>query len=234
MRWAVGVGAAIMSAIGLVLLFLLTLATNNRDLYERNFAWLLGVNVLVALVLLAVFAYPLLAYWMDEQFARNGAAVLALMALSQFVDSLTSLPSLVNDGMGHPRVTGLFAVTRALAGVAIVYAGVAGWGIAGAAWGHLGASILFTLAFLAYVHGRTVPTSLLRLCTRAYVPGMAGAAGVALAASLAEHWFHRGALDFALILASTLALLGLAGMLFVVEGDDRRWAWARVKALGGG
>ena len=31
-RWAVGVGAAIMSAIGLVLLFLLTLATNNRVL----------------------------------------------------------------------------------------------------------------------------------------------------------------------------------------------------------
>jgi len=186
------------------------------------------------LVLLAVFAYPLLAYWMDEQFARNGAVVLALMALSQFVDSLTSLPSLVNDGMGHPRVTGLFAVTRALAGVLIVYVGVAGWGIAGAAWGHLGASVLFTLAFLAYVHGRTVPTSLLRLCTRAYLPGMMGAAGVALAASLAEHWFHRGALDFALILVSTLALLGLAGMLFVVERDDRRWAWARVKALGGG
>jgi len=39
-----------------VLLFLLTQATNNRALYERNFAWLLGVNVLVALVLLAVLA----------------------------------------------------------------------------------------------------------------------------------------------------------------------------------
>ncbi len=39
-RWAVGVGAATMTAIGLVLLFLLTLATNNRALYERNYAWL--------------------------------------------------------------------------------------------------------------------------------------------------------------------------------------------------
>lgn len=186
------------------------------------------------LVLLAVFAYPLLAYWMDAQFARNGATVLAVMALSQFVDSLTSLPSLVNDGMGHPRVSGLFAVARALAGMLIVYVGVAGWGIAGAAWGHLAASILFTAAFLVFVHGRTVPTPLLRLCTRAYLPGMAGAGGVALAAALAERWFHRGALDFVLVLLSTLGLLGLAGMLFVVERDDRRWAWARVKALGGG
>lgn len=186
------------------------------------------------LVLLAVFAYPLLAYWMDAQFARNGATVLAVMALSQFVDSLTSLPSLVNDGMGHPRVSGLFAVARALAGMLIVYAGVAGWGIAGAAWGHLAASILFTVAFLVFVHGRTVPTSLQRLCTRAYLPGMAGAAAVALAAALAERWFHRGALDFVLILLSTLGLLGLTGMLFVIEREDRLWAWARVKALGGG
>ena len=56
-RWAVGVGAAIMSAIGLVLLFLLTQATNHRALYERNYAWLFGVNVLVALLLLAVLAW---------------------------------------------------------------------------------------------------------------------------------------------------------------------------------
>ncbi|MGE8376032.1 MAG: hypothetical protein ACN6N5_11905, partial [Diaphorobacter nitroreducens] len=57
MRWALGLGTGLMCAIALVLLFLLTLATNNRDLYERNFAWLLGVNVLVALVLLAVLVW---------------------------------------------------------------------------------------------------------------------------------------------------------------------------------
>ena len=47
-RWALGVGAAVMVAIGLVLLFLLTLTTNNRVLYERNYAWLFGINVVVA------------------------------------------------------------------------------------------------------------------------------------------------------------------------------------------
>ena len=56
-RWALGVGAAIMSAIGMVLMFLLTLATNNRALYERNYAWLFGVNVFVAFLLLAVLAW---------------------------------------------------------------------------------------------------------------------------------------------------------------------------------
>ena len=36
-RWTVGVGASVMVALGLVLMFLLTLATGNRELYERNY-----------------------------------------------------------------------------------------------------------------------------------------------------------------------------------------------------
>jgi len=194
------------------------------------------------LVLLAVFAEPLLRYWMNPDFAASGATVLAVMALAQCVDSLTSLPSLVNDGTGHPRVSGLFALARALAGLAIVYLGVAGWGIAGAAWGHLLASCLFTTAFLVFVHGRTVPTSLARLCRQGYLPGMAAAAGVALAAGLAERWWHRGALDFLLVGLATLALLGLAGWLCVLAPEERRWAWgqlgarlrARIRAWAGG
>jgi O-antigen/teichoic acid export membrane protein len=186
------------------------------------------------LMLLAVFAYPLLRLWMGEEFARNGAAVLALMALAQFVDSLTSLPSLVNDGMGHPRVSGLFAVARAIAGLGIVYLGVAGWGIVGAAWGHLAASVVFTLAFLVVVHGRTVPTTLARLCVQGYLPGMGAAACVALVAGAAQRWFDRGVADFVLVAAMASGLLACLGMAFVVEAPDRRWAWARVKALAGG
>ena len=182
------------------------------------------------LVLVAVFAQQILRYWMNEEFARNGALVLAVMALSQFVDSLTSLPSLVNDGMGHPRVSGLFAVTRALAGLGIVYAGVALWGIDGAAWGHLAASVLFTAAFLVYVHGRTVPTSFARLLSQGYAPGLAGVALVAIAASTAETLFDRGIGEFLFILGTTVLLLGVHGLLFVVERDDRLLAWSRVKA----
>jgi O-antigen/teichoic acid export membrane protein len=182
------------------------------------------------LVLVAVFAQQILGYWMNETFARNGALVLTVMALSQFVDSLTSLPSLVNDGMGHPRVSGLFAVARALAGLAIVYVGVAGWGIDGAAWGHLAASLVFTGVFLVYVHGRTVPTTLGRLLGQAYAPGLFGVALVAIAATAAEQLFDRGLWDFLFILGVTVLLLGVHGALFVVERDDRLLAWSRLKA----
>jgi len=57
LRWTLGIGMAAMVAIGLVLLFLLTQATNNRELYERNYARLFAVNVVVAAMLLLVIGW---------------------------------------------------------------------------------------------------------------------------------------------------------------------------------
>lgn len=57
MRWAVGVGAAMVTAIGLVLMFLLAQATNNRALYERYYVRLFGVNVVVAVLLVLVIGW---------------------------------------------------------------------------------------------------------------------------------------------------------------------------------
>jgi nitrogen fixation/metabolism regulation signal transduction histidine kinase len=56
-RWAVGVAVAVIVAIGIVLMFLLTLATNNRELYERNYGRLLVLNIVVAGVLLLVLVW---------------------------------------------------------------------------------------------------------------------------------------------------------------------------------
>lgn len=198
-------------------------------LYLKATRYVVFLNAAM-LVLVAVFARPILHHWMDAEFARNGALVLAVMGASQFIDSLTSLPSLVNDGMGQPRVSGAFALARAGVGVLVVWLGVARWGIDGAAWGHLAASLLFSAAFIGYVHGRTVPTALRALLLRAYAPTLAPVLAIGLCAALAERRFVRGAFDFAFLLAATAALLLIAGMLFVVDKDDRGLAWSRVKA----
>ena len=50
------VSVAVISAIGIVLMFLLSQATNNRELYERNYGRLFGVNIVVAALLLLVIA----------------------------------------------------------------------------------------------------------------------------------------------------------------------------------
>jgi len=52
LRWAISAGATAMVAVGLVLLYMLSEATNNRDLYERNYATLFTINVAVASLLL--------------------------------------------------------------------------------------------------------------------------------------------------------------------------------------
>jgi O-antigen/teichoic acid export membrane protein len=202
------------------------------SLYLKATRYVVFLNAAM-LVLLAVFSEKILLYWMNPEFARHGAVVLAVMAASQFVDSLTSLPSLVNDGMGQPRVSGLFALARAGAGLLIVYAGTAAWGINGAAWGHLLASTLFSAAFIAYVHGRTVPTTLRRLLLRSYAPTLYGALGVALCAGVADRLLARTATGFVFLLAATSAVLFAHGTLFVLDKDDRSVAWTRVKACWG-
>ncbi|VTU37666.1 Sensor protein ZraS [Variovorax sp. PBL-H6] len=56
-KWAIGVSAFLVTAIGLVLMFLLAQSTNNRQLYERNYARLFGINVVVAVVLVLVIGW---------------------------------------------------------------------------------------------------------------------------------------------------------------------------------
>ena len=79
-RWVLGVGVAIMCAIGLVLMFLLTLATNNRALYERNYVWLFGVNVLVAGLLLAVLLWVAVRLVLRLRQGRFGSRLLIKLA----------------------------------------------------------------------------------------------------------------------------------------------------------
>lgn len=201
-----------------------------RILYLKASRYVVFLNASV-LVLVAVFSYQILYYWIDPQFARVGQVVLAVMALSQFIDSLTSLPSLVNDGMGHPRYSGMFALARAGVGLVAVYIGVAGWGIAGAAWGHVLASSLLTCAFLLAVHGRTVPARLGDLVRHAYLPSLFGVGAVAFAADVGMHWFGSGPLGLLLVVLSTMTLLFAWGALFVIEKDDKVLTWSRVKGF---
>ena len=75
-RWTVGVGLAIMTAIGLVLLFLLTQATNNRELYERNYALLFTLNVVVAALLLLVIVWVVVRLLLRLRRKRFGSRLL--------------------------------------------------------------------------------------------------------------------------------------------------------------
>jgi len=92
LRWTIGLGLTAMVAVGLVLLFLLTQATTNRDLYERNYTLLFAVNVVVASLLLLVIcwiAYRLLRRLQQKKFgSRLLVKLAAVFALAGFAPGM--------------------------------------------------------------------------------------------------------------------------------------------------
>lgn len=74
------VGVAIVAAIGLVLMFLLTQATGNREMYERNYARLFVLNVVVAVVLGGVILWAAWRLFKRLRQGRFGSRLLVKLA----------------------------------------------------------------------------------------------------------------------------------------------------------
>lgn len=79
-RWMVAIGVAAVISISLVLLFLLTQATNNRAMYESNYALLFGLNVVVAVTLLVVIGWIAVRLFTRWRRGRFGSRLLVKLA----------------------------------------------------------------------------------------------------------------------------------------------------------
>ncbi len=162
-------------------------------------------------ILLSLFSREILHYWAGPVFGPNAALVLVLVATATFMDALTNLPSLVNDGLGNPRNTGVLAVLRAIFGLGLCYLFIRSFGFVGAAWAELIISTIFSLLFLFFVHGRSVPINILELYKNAYqitvIPLM-------LILSVIAYFSHREVLPlllfFIALSASAMMLLTYA------------------------
>jgi len=92
-RWAVIAALVFMTGLGMVLLFLLTLATRNRALYEQNFGWLVGINVGVAAVLALVILW--LGVRLAQRFRRGKFGSRLLVKLAGIIVLVGLLPGLL-------------------------------------------------------------------------------------------------------------------------------------------
>jgi len=92
MRWAVLVGAAAMVLIGVVLMLLLTVATNNRQLYEQHYGNLFAINLAMAALLLLVILFIAVRLLVRLRRKRFGSRLLvklaAVFALVGFVPGM--------------------------------------------------------------------------------------------------------------------------------------------------
>ncbi len=80
LRWTLAVGMGVTAALALVLLFLLTQATDNRQMYERNYVLLYQLNIAVAVLLAAVIGWVALRLGMRLKRGRFGSRLLVKLA----------------------------------------------------------------------------------------------------------------------------------------------------------
>lgn len=176
---------------------------------------------LVALGVIVLAGDEFLRRWVGEEFVAQGYPVLVIITLGLLADSLTNIPSMVNDALGHPRISGRFALMRGLIGVGLVYIGTLAGGIVGASVAHLVASLLMSTLFLWYVHGRTVPISLQETLSEGFGRSL-GIGLVIFCILFPLKWlFPPGIFGTVAIVSMALLALGLAGLAFIVNVDER-------------
>ena len=81
LRWLLGIGAVVMAFMGLALLFLLTISTNNRAQYEDTYGQLLIVNTVVASLLLLLIMWLAIRLVIRLRQGKFGSQLLAKLAL---------------------------------------------------------------------------------------------------------------------------------------------------------
>ncbi|HYD78476.1 MAG TPA: oligosaccharide flippase family protein [Paucimonas sp.] len=176
---------------------------------------------LIALGMIVLAGDEFLRRWVGDAFVAQGYPVLILMTVALLVDSITNIPSMVNDALGHPRISGRFAIARGILGVTLVYAGVTASGIVGAAAAHLASSIALGLLFLAFVHGRTVPIGFTEAMRGGWGRSLAVGALIFCILFPFKWLLPNGVLTTVLISAAAVLALAAAGLAFIVGVDER-------------
>jgi len=197
-----------------------------KQIYLYGVRYTLFFNSVIA-SLLAVLSRELLHYWMGPEIAIASTQILALLAIAALLDSISNVPSLVNDGVGHPRVTGLFAVARASMGLGLTFVLASRLGVVGAAYAQLITAALAPAVFLWFVHGRTIPVVLSEFLLKAVLPVVPLLVMFYGYVFFTERMEPLG-LELAAAAAAAIILVhAVYGFLFVFRAEDRMTVFSR-------
>ncbi len=103
LRWAFGVGVFVILALGMVLLFLLTQATQRWDLYEQNYTTLFVLNAVVATFLFGVILWIIVRLTLRWRAGKFGSRLLAKLAFIFVVVGF--IPGLLIYGVSYQFVS---------------------------------------------------------------------------------------------------------------------------------
>lgn len=203
-----------------------------REVYLRAGRGVTFLNAALGLWLVAL-APEWLHHWAGPAFGRPAVAVMVLLVLAAVADALTQLPSLVNDGLGHPRNTGIAAVLRAVAGLAAAWWGALAAGITGAAAAQGAVGLAAAALTLWVLHRLTVPATLSQVLRRSWGPSLPLLLALPPLAAVSVQRDVLGLGAFAAVAAAlALALTGY-GWSLVFTARERRAARAHLVAVWG-
>lgn len=197
---------------------------------SMRYVFALNAAAVTAVVLLGRW---FLYHWLGPSFATAGISILVLVTLGALIDSLTNAPALVTDGAGRPKVTGIFAVGRAAAGLLALYVGAVVDGIRGVAASHLLTSCLFSALFLVYFTRYVTPMSLWKLIIATMLPGcLLGVGGFLVGYGIQWAWGDSTVAILASLAGAMLVMLTLAwAHVLTQEHRARLLSWGRSRWL---
>lgn len=159
---------------------------------------------------LMLFGGRFLGFWMGQEFADKAGLVTALITAALLVDAFTNVPSIVVDGLGRPKITGLFSIATALINLALVYPLGKLLGVNGIAVAFLASNLMVGPVFVWYANNRVLGHDLRSLARRAYLPPLAAGA---MAAVLT--WIFLAPLATSLL--TLLAVMAANSLLFLLS-----------------
>lgn len=132
-----------------------------RDLYLKasKYAFMLSISITTPLVVLSP---KVMKYWMGAEYGLKSSLVLALLSISSFFASLSTIPAFLLDGIGKPRVNAFFAVQSAVMNIVLCLFLIPRFGVDGAAIASLANGLLVAF-YLVTVDRKILHVGLLRI-----------------------------------------------------------------------
>ena len=172
-------------------------------------------------IFLAIYAQELLHYWMGDKLGLNAQVILVIVAYSLFLESLTNIPTLVNDGLGRPYISGTVALLRVALGLAGAWWALTHYGIVALALTQLLVSAVMSIGFLVVVHRWSLPWTLAETARHIYGPGLILLIGGSVAVAWRSGQEPMKGAAFPASAGLLVVLLGLIGWSVVLSAEHR-------------
>ena len=182
---------------------------------------------------LAVYARPLLQYWVSPLYAQEGSTALVIFVAAMAINASSLAVGFLSWAAGRAGVNLVFASLTSGISLAAIYPLASRYSVVGAATaGLLGA--LVAPFFIHYVNRRILEVSSVAVLRRCYLPTVVGAGVAALASSLILVPHAKTlASTVSFICASAILSLIISGALGGVSRDDLRGLEKAVVSLRG-